>query len=101
MSEIPEDIKKMDERISAIRAKEKAKSAKNSDKHTNFSHIAVVLQMAIELASGTFVGAGIGYILDELFDFKSVFLLIFTVFGGIAGLVNMARYLKRIDEEGK
>ena len=52
------------------------------------------LNIAIELVSGTFVGLSIGYILDELFDFDSIFLIIFTIMGGLAGLLNVTRYIK-------
>lgn len=96
MPEIPQDIQEIEKRIKAIKTRKK--ETKNNDKN-GYSQVAIVFQMAIELVSGVFVGAGIGYILDEMFDFKFICLLIFTIFGGIAGMVNVVRYLKKVDEE--
>jgi len=100
MPEIPQDIQEMDKRIKAIKARKK--EVKSGDKD-GYSQAAIVFQMAVELVSGVFVGAAIGYILDEMFDFKFICLLIFTIFGGVAGMVNVIRYLKKVDErtEGK
>ncbi len=100
MPEIPQDIQEIDKRIKAIKAQKK--EIKNNSKD-GYSQAAIVFQMAVELVSGVFVGAAIGYILDEMFDFKFICLLIFTIFGGIAGMVNVIRYLKKVDErtEGK
>lgn len=100
MPEIPQDIQEIDKRIKAIKARKK--ETKDDDKG-EYSHVAIVFQMAVELVSGVIVGASIGYILDEMFDFKFICLLIFTIFGGIAGMVNVIRYLKKVDErtEGK
>jgi len=94
LTDIPEDIKKMQEKISTLKKDCPAKEEKSE-----VSQLATALQIAIELVSGTFVGAGIGYILDELFDFKSIFLVIFTIFGSFAGLLNVARYIKKIEDK--
>lgn len=97
MAQIPDDIKELDKRIADIK-KNCLSPVNGNSKHSDFSQATIVLQLAVELVSGTVVGASIGYILDEVFDFKFIFLLIFTIFGGLAGLVNVARYLKKIDE---
>ena len=92
---IPEDIKKMEERISALKQQ---KMADADEKAENVAGIFKGLRMGLEFASGTIVGAGMGYILDEMFDFQFVMLLIFTILGGFAGMLNAYRYLKNLDE---
>ena len=90
MHETPRDIEEIEKKISVLKEKQNTEIKK----HTNLSQGSIGLNAAIELVSGTFVGMSIGYILDELFDFDSVFLIIFTIIGGLAGLLNIARYIK-------
>lgn len=92
MQKIPDDIKEINERIAQIKAKQ------NQENNVEPSQIGLAFQIAIELVSGTFIGGCIGYSLDKWFDTGFVFLLIFTIFGAMAGLLNVARYLKQIDE---
>lgn len=99
MDHIPNDIKALEEKISAM--KEKKKQEEPIEKHTGFSRVATGLRLGVELASGTVVGAALGYVLDELFDFKFLMLLIFTVFGGCAGMLNAYRYAKNINADRK
>lgn len=89
-----ENIEEINNRIKAIKASQQKKYGKS-----NFSDLGLAFQVPIELVSGVIVGAGIGYILDKLFDFKFLFLVVFTIFGGISGLVNVARSLKKIEDE--
>lgn len=97
---IPEDIQKMERRISELKEQQKIKEA--DKKEENVSGIFKGLRLGLEFASGTIVGAGIGYILDEVFDFQFVMLLIFTILGGFAGMLNAYRYLKEdLDESEK
>ncbi|MBP3687465.1 MAG: AtpZ/AtpI family protein [Alphaproteobacteria bacterium] len=101
MAQIPEDIKKLNEKIEAVKKEGMVKEDVSSKKQGNYSNLSVALQAGIELVSGTVVGASLGYMLDEVFDFKFIFLLTFTIFGSIAGLVNVSRYLKKIDEQNE
>jgi ATP synthase protein I len=57
------------------------------------------MRICIELVSGVIVGASIGYILDEVFDFRFIFLLTFTILGGAAGIINVIRYVGNIKEQ--
>lgn len=93
---IPDDIKKMDEKIAKF--KKNMKQDPNADKEADVSGIFKGLRLGLEFASGTIIGAAIGYMLDELFDFQFIMLLIFTIFGGFAGMLNAYRYLKSLDE---
>ena len=93
---IPEDIKRMDEKIADL--KKKAKQGVSDENETDVSGIFKGLRLGLEFASGTIVGAAIGYMLDEVFDFQFIMLLIFTIFGGFAGMLNAYRYMKNLDE---
>jgi len=100
MPHIPTDIKEMEDRIIAMKAKKQDEQSKRKEK--DLSQAAKAFQIAIEMVSGVFIGAAIGYILDELFDFQFICLLIFTIFGGFAGMLNTMRYLNQNkEEEGK
>ena len=97
---IPEDIKALDEKIAKAKLSKQSQE-QTEDKHSDFSHLTIGLRLGVELASGTIVGAAIGYTLDEMFDFKYIMLLIFTIFGGCAGMLNAYRYIKSINAEEK
>ncbi len=89
MNETHKDIKDIDERIAHLENKDKV-----DEKYTKVSNISNGFQIVIELASGVIVGICVGYVLDKIFDFRILFLVIFTILGGIAGLLNVVRYLK-------
>ena len=95
MSNIPEDIQDMAERIK--KHKEKQNSMRKNNVKDSISGIGMAFQISAELISGVLVGAGIGYILDELFDFHNVFLLIFIILGSLAGILNVYRYIKKTE----
>ena len=65
MSKSSKDIEEIEKRISVLKEQKDIQSKK----HTNFSQTSIGFNIVIELVSGTFVGASIGYIIDELFVF--------------------------------
>ena len=91
MHESPRDIDEIEKKISVLKEKQNTEIKK----HTNWSQGSMGLNIAIELVSGTFVGLSIGYILDEMFDFGSTFLVFMIILGGFAGLLNVVRYLNK------
>ncbi len=97
MQKIPEDLHYLDEKIQKM----KKKGSANENKDSKFSHLSVASQIVIELISGVVVGTGIGYMLNEIFDFGSIFLISLIILGGIAGFLNVSRYLKQIQQNGK
>jgi ATP synthase protein I len=56
--------------------------------------MAGAFRLATELVVGIFVGGFIGWWLDELFATKPVMLLLFLVFGFVAGIMNTVRTAK-------
>ncbi len=94
---IPEDLEEINRRIAAVKEKHNKPVVKEED--INPSGIFMGLRLGVEIASGTIVGAAIGYMLDEMFDFKFILLLTLTVLGFFAGLLNAYRYMKQLDKE--
>ena len=64
-----------------------------------FSAAEVGWRMIIELTAGVFIGFGLGYGLDFLFDTKPVFILIMTLFGFAAGVKTMMRSARELQDK--
>jgi ATP synthase protein I len=98
MKNASEDIKKLELRISELQQKEKA-LAKGEKKQTEFVRASRIgLRVGVELLSAIIVGAGIGYLLDNLFGCKPWMLVLFLFFGGAAGILNVYRLVRKEDE---
>lgn len=93
MSETEDKIKELAQKIETM------KNTTSSNEATQSVSLgAQAVRICIDLISGVIVGSSIGYILDEMFDFRFIFLLIFTIFGGAAGILNVVRYIRRNQE---
>ena len=98
MKKIPDDIKQMDERIRKLKAKEQRTREEKIE--SQFAHAAKVgFRIGAELISGVIVGAGIGYLLDILFGTRPLLLIIFLFLGGVAGFLNVYRFVKSMEKE--
>ena len=93
MTDTSDEIKKLAQKIEAMKQKT---SPKEVVPPVSLGTQAV--RICIELISGVIVGSSIGYILDEVFDFRFIFLLVFTILGGAAGIINVVRYIDSIKE---
>ncbi len=93
----PKDIKELQEKISALKHRSDDEK-KNSASVTHWASASIGVRVGIELVSGTIIGMGIGYVLDKILDFKILMLLIFTIFGSFAGILNVYRYTKSLEE---
>ncbi len=94
MKKMPDDLKKLEERIRELKEKE---SRVNRDKgESEFMHASKAgLRVGAELLSGVLVGGAIGYFLDGFFDTKPWLLVLFLFFGGGAGVLNVYRFVKK------
>jgi ATP synthase protein I len=61
----------------------------NSEKWAEYSSIGLMFPASIA------VGLAIGYFLDKLFNTNPYLLIIFTIYGVIAGFVNLIRITKQ------
>ena len=55
------------------------------------SFSSVLTRVATELLAGLIIGASIGLVMDKWFNTKPLFLIIFFILGGIAGIYNLWR----------
>ena len=98
MKKRPEDIELMDERIRKLKAKEAlSRTAKKDTDYMRASKIG--FRIGTELISGVLVGGAIGYVLDRFFETRPILLIIFLFLGGIAGFLNVYRFVKSIEKQ--
>ena len=94
MKKIPDDIKQMDGRIRKLKAKEQRTREEKTE--SQFAHAAKVgFRIGAELISGVIVG----YLLDILFGTRPLLLIIFLFLGGVAGFLNVYRFVKSMEKE--
>lgn len=100
MKKIPEDLKRIDERIKKLTAREK--EAQRDRPESDFSYAAKTgFRIGTELLSGVLVGAAVGYFLDKLSGTKPLLLIIFLFLGGAAGFLNVYRFVKSEEQRKK
>lgn len=87
------DIKELGRKIAEQRRKEKALRGEGRENRYE-SALQIGFRITAELLSGVLVGTGIGLLLDWLFGAAPIFLVIFLLLGGAAGLLNVYRLSK-------
>ena len=83
------------------------KIAKYKNKHNseikdnaeNASFMGSAFKLGTELVSAVLVGTIIGFILDSWFDTKPWLILLFFFLGSIAGIMNIIRAAKRMQQK--
>ena len=97
MSDEPgdEDGPSFEERLAAARRRQglESQSAPRNSEPGGFgqSPWGIGLRVGIELVSALLVAVAIGYGLDRLFGTKPIFIAIFVLLGGAAGVLNVWR----------
>ena len=56
-------------------------------------------KISSEIIAALVVGVGIGIIVDNYFNTKPIGLIIFFIFGAIAGFLNVYRVMRRIEKQ--
>ena len=79
----------------------KSKLDKNNLKKTSERSIFLgnAFKLGTELVAAVVVGTIFGFILDSWFDTKPILILIFFLFGAIAGIVNVIKAAKRMQKK--
>ena len=81
-------------------AKDKLKSSsKNIDNSGNNSSMGSAFKLSTDLVAHVAVGTIIGFILDSWFDTKPWLIIIFFFFGSIAGILNVIKTAKKMQEK--
>ncbi len=81
------DLKKLNSKI------------KNKGKNKDFKDFGVYLKSGVELVSAIIVALVIGIFLDNYFQSKPIFLIIFLILGFAAGIMNVFRSVKKLGFE--
>ena len=82
------EVSKLSDRIDTALAKE---SRKNTLKSKNQSLLGSFYKLATELLAGLLIGAGIGWTIDQWVNTTPLFMVIFFILGGLAGIYNLWR----------
>ena len=65
----------------------------NIQTHKNQDSLNIYYRVGTELLAGLIIGAGIGWTLDQWINTTPLFLIIFFITGGVAGIYNLWRVL--------
>ncbi len=90
-------LKDFNKRLQGFKKKNLNKN--NLKKNKNLKDINIVFKSGIELVSPVIVAVFIGIFLDNYFQSKPVFLIIFLILGFSAGIINVFRAVKRLGFE--
>jgi ATP synthase protein I len=91
---IPEDFKT---RLKIAKLKIKKQVQSDSEKRGSFMGSA--FKLGTELVAAVVVGTIIGFILDNWFDTKPWLIILFFFLGSIAGILNVIKVAKRMQEK--
>ena len=81
-------------------AKKKLKnSSKNVENNGNSSSMGTAFKLSTDLVAHVAVGTIIGFILDSWFDTKPWLIIIFFFLGSIAGILNVIKTAKQMQEK--
>jgi F0F1-type ATP synthase assembly protein I len=100
MSKKSDDITDLERRIAKFKSANVIRKKKN-DSLTNSRLFAKAFVLGTEFVGAVLVGVGLGLLLDRAFDTKFVFTVVFTMFGCIAGVLNMYRSVNDVENELK
>lgn len=96
---VPEALKALEAKISKVRQGQE--NGVNEKTQGRYSSIRIGMQIATDLLAAVIVGAGIGWVLDYVFNTKPIMLIVFLLFGGAAGFVNVYRTVKFEEKRSK
>ena len=80
-------------------AKNKINKDKNNQKNQKNSNFGEAFKLSTELVAAVAVGTIIGFILDNWFDTKPILIIIFFLFGAAAGIMNVFKAAKRMQDQ--
>jgi ATP synthase protein I len=89
----PNSLSALDARLKAARKELEPDAAPVVTSQRN---LGLAYRVAIEMAAGLAVGAGIGWALDQWFGTKPVLMVVMTFMGFAAGMMNAYRTSRRI-----
>tara|TARA_A100001011_G_C14243307_1_gene814293 strand:+ start:782 stop:1069 length:288 start_codon:yes stop_codon:yes gene_type:complete len=93
------DLEDFKTRLKIAKSKLQKRKSQNSEKKGIF--LGNAFKLGTELIAAVIVGTIIGFILDSWFDTKPLLIIIFFIFGSVAGILNIFRAAKKMQEDEK
>ena len=90
------DLDNLKTRLKIAKSKLQNREPKKSDEKGLF--LGNALKLGTELVAAVVVGTIIGFILDNWFDTKPLLIIVFFLFGAVAGIVNVFRAAKKMQK---
>ena len=88
------NLEELNKKIDSIDNKQE--NTKNNKKESGASF---GFKISTEIIAALVVGVGIGIIVDNYFNTKPIGLIIFFIFGALAGFLNVYRVMRRIEKQ--
>ena len=82
-----------------LQKKKLKNSSKNVENNGNSSSMGTAFKLSTDLVAHVAVGTIIGFILDSSFDTKPWLIIIFFFLGSIAGILNVIKTAKQMQEK--
>ena len=79
-------------------AKKNIKGVKQKEVGSNAASLGKALKISTELVAAVVVGSTIGFLLDNWFDTKPLFIVCFFLIGIVAGLRNVFRSARKMND---
>jgi len=80
-------------------AKKNNSENKNNNTGSNAASFGKAMKISTELVAAVVVGAILGFILDNWFDTKPLLTIIFFIIGVVAGILNVIKSAKKMQEK--
>ena len=80
-------------------AKKNIRKVEEKKEGSNAASLGKALKISTELVAAVFVGATIGFLLDNWFDTKPVLTICFFIMGVAAGILNVFRSAKKMQKK--
>ena len=87
-------LRKLKDRIETAKSSNTLKTKKNKESGAGFG-----FKISTEIIASLVVGVGIGLIVDKYLGTKPFGLIIFFIFGALAGFLNVYRVMRRIEKQ--
>ena len=87
-------LKELKDRIETAKSSNTPNTKKNKESGAGFG-----FKISTEIIAALVVGVGIGLIVDKYLGTKPFGLIIFFIFGALAGFLNVYRVMRRIEKQ--
>ena len=97
MEELPNDIKKLNERIKKFQHQTQA--AENTKKSQIRIALEGMFRLATEFVAPVLIALCIGYVMDSFWNTKPIFMLVLVLFGCAAGVLNLYKAAQQMEKD--